>query len=156
LPSIWGSQAAASAPGHFYGTTTSWLSPSPPSSSSSAHTWSCNLLQLALLFLADGTGVRVDWLIDWSMDGLAHFWKSKCGQSIKSYGYNLLLLLLLFTNNNQSPIEPTLLLLSNHIYCTSKQAPRVLQASNFKAHLLVLLFVCLFVVLATGCGFKSH
>ncbi len=61
-----------------------------------------------------------------------------------------LLLLLLFTDNNQSPIEPTLLLLSNHIYCTSKQAskpaPRVLQASNFKAHLLLLLlFVCLFV-----------
>jgi hypothetical protein len=55
-------------PGHFYGTTTSWLSPSPPSSLS-AHTWSCNLLQLALLFLADGTGVRVDWLIDWLMDG---------------------------------------------------------------------------------------
>jgi hypothetical protein len=39
----------------------------------------------------------------------------------------------------------------------SKPAPRVLQASNFKAHLLLLLlFVCLLVVLATGCGFKSH
>jgi len=38
----------------------------------------------------------------------------------------------------------------------SQPALRVLQASNFKAHLLLLLFVCLFVVLATGCGFKSH